>query len=79
MSSRCLNFGGALHLCFVVSERASEIPLLSYHGSFDNVLPYVISYYCSLADYAIDTSHYNIYELLLAWLVIMLAENLGVV
>ena len=30
MFSRCLNFGGALHLCFAVSERASEIPLLSY-------------------------------------------------
>ena len=29
--SRCLNFGGALHLCFAVSERASEIPLLSYY------------------------------------------------
>ena len=27
MFSRCLNFGGALHLCFAVSERASEIPL----------------------------------------------------
>ena len=26
MFSRCLNFGGALHLCFAVSERASEIP-----------------------------------------------------
>ena len=31
MFSRCLNFGGALHLCFAVSERASEIPLLSYY------------------------------------------------
>ena len=29
MFSRCLNFGGALHLCFAVSERASEIPC--YH------------------------------------------------
>ena len=31
MFSRCSDFGGALHLCFVVSERASEIPLLSYY------------------------------------------------
>ena len=31
MFSHCLNFGGALHLCFAVSERASEIPLLSYY------------------------------------------------
>ena len=29
--SRCLNFGGALHLCFAVLERAREIPLLSYY------------------------------------------------
>jgi len=29
MSSCCLNFRGALHLCFAVSERASEIPC--YH------------------------------------------------
>ena len=29
MFSRYLNFGGALHLCFAVSERASEIPC--YH------------------------------------------------
>jgi hypothetical protein len=31
MFSHCLNFGGALHLCFAVSERASKIPLLSYY------------------------------------------------
>ena len=31
MFSRCLNFGEALHLCFAVSDRASEIPLLSYY------------------------------------------------
>ena len=31
MFSHCLNFGGALHLCFAVSERASEIALLSYY------------------------------------------------
>ena len=29
MFSRCLKFEGALHLCFVVSERASEMPC--YH------------------------------------------------
>ena len=60
MFSRCLDFGGALHLCFVVSERASEIPLLSYYIMvvFDNVLQFEISYYCSLAD-VIDMSQYN--------------------
>ena len=31
MFSRYLNFGGALHLCFAVSQRASKIPLLSYY------------------------------------------------
>ena len=31
MFSRCLNFGGALHLYFAVLERASEIPFLLYH------------------------------------------------
>ena len=31
MFSHCLNFGGALHLCFAVSERASEITLLLYY------------------------------------------------
>ena len=31
MFNRYLNFGGALHLCFAVSKRASEIPLLSYY------------------------------------------------
>ena len=31
MFSHCLNFGGAMHLSFAVSERASEIPLLSYY------------------------------------------------
>ena len=31
MFIRCLNFVGALHLCIAVSERASEIPLLSYY------------------------------------------------
>ena len=58
MFSRCLDFGGALHLCFADSERASEIPLLSYYIMivFDNVLLFEISYYCSLADYVIDMS-----------------------
>ena len=31
MFSHCLNFRCALHLCFAVSETASEIPLLSYY------------------------------------------------
>ena len=80
MSSQSLISKGALHLCFAVSERASAIPLLSYyHGCFDNLLLFEIFYYCSLADYVIDMSHYNLLELLLAWLVIMLAGNLGAV
>ena len=55
MFSRCLNFGGALHLCFAVLQRASEIPLLSFYIMvvLTNVLLFEISYYCSLADYVI--------------------------
>ena len=57
MFSLYLNFGGALHLCFAVSERAGEIPLvILYHGCYDNVLLFEISYFCSLADYVIDMS-----------------------
>ena len=57
MFSRCLNFEGALHLCFAVSERASEIPLLScYIMVVLKVLSFEISYYCSLVDYVIDMS-----------------------
>ena len=51
--------------------------VILYHGCFDNVLLFEISYYCSLPDYVINMSHYNLYELLSAWLVTMLAENLG--
>ena len=41
------------------------------------MLPFELSYYFSLDDYVNDMSHYNLEELLSAWLVIMLAENLG--
>ena len=58
MFSRCLNFGGALHLCFVVSERASEIPFfISCYDCFEKVLSSEFYYYGSLADYAIDMSN----------------------
>ena len=30
--------------------------VILYHGCFDNVLPFEISYYCSLVDYVIDMS-----------------------
>ena len=57
MFSRYLNFGGALHLCFAVTEKASDIQLLSlYHDCFDKMLAFEIFYYCSLVDYAIDMS-----------------------
>ena len=58
MFSHWLNFGGALHLCFAVSERASEIPLfvILYPDRFDKVLALEISYYCSLVAYVIVMS-----------------------
>ena len=57
MSSHSLIFRGALHLCFAVSERASEIPFcISYHGCFEKVLSSEIYYYDLLVDYAIDMS-----------------------
>ena len=57
MSSQSLIIKGALHLCFVVSERASEIHLvISYYDCFDKVLSSEFYYYCSLVDYAIDMS-----------------------
>ena len=39
--------------------RDTTIAIL-YHGCFDNVLLFEISYYCLLADYVIDMSHYNL-------------------
>ena len=58
MSSQSLIFKGALHLCFAVSERASEIPLvISYYDCFEKVLPSEIYYYDLLVDYAIDVSN----------------------
>ena len=60
MSSQSLIFKGALHLCFAVSERASEIPsIISYYDCFEKVLSSEIYYYGSLVDYAIDMSKYE--------------------
>ena len=57
MSSQSLIFKGALHLCFAVSERASEIPFfISCYDYFEKVLSSEFCYYGSLADYAIDMS-----------------------
>ena len=65
MSSQSLIFEGALHLCFAVSERASEIPscYISYYDCFEKVLSSEIYYYCSLVDYAIDMSKLETYAL----------------
>ena len=58
MSSQSLIFKGALHLCFAVSERASEIPsCYKYYDCFEKVLSSEIYYYDLLVDYAIDTSN----------------------
>ena len=59
MSSQSLIFKGALHLCFAVSERASEIPSISYYDCFEKVLSSEIYYYDLLVDYAIDMSNYE--------------------
>ena len=65
--------------CGLRKGKRDTIIVILYHGCFDNVLLFDISYYCSLADYVIDMNHYNLQELLSTWLVIMLAENLGAV
>ena len=60
MFSQSLIFKGALHLCFAVSERASEIPFfISYYDCFEKVLSSEFYYYGSLADYAIDMSKHD--------------------
>ena len=65
MFSQSLIFKGALHLCFAVSERASEIPFCySCYDYFEKVLSSEFYYYGSLADYAIDMSNYETYVLL---------------
>ena len=58
MFSQPLVFEGALHLCFAVSERASEIPYVHVVLMFVliEVLTFEAYYYCSLVDYAIDMS-----------------------
>ena len=55
MSSQFLIFKVALHLCFAVSERASEIPFC--YDCFEKVLSSEFYYYGSLDDYAIDMSN----------------------
>ena len=69
MSSQSLIFTGALHLCFVVSERASEIPFCYIMYYFEKVLSSEFYNYGSLADYVIDMSNCETYVLLLVWLV----------
>ena len=78
MSSQSLIFEGALHLCFAVSERSSEIPsCYTYYDCFEKVLSFEIYYYGLLVDYAIDMSNYETLELLQMWLVMIYAENLN--
>ena len=58
MFSQSLIFKGALHLCFAVLERASEIPFfISCYDCFEKVLSSEFYYYGSLAHYAIDMSN----------------------
>ena len=65
MFSQSLIFKGALHLCFAVSERASEIPFcISCYNYFEKVLSSEFYYYGSLANYVIDMSKFEIYALL---------------
>ena len=65
MFSQSLIFKGALHLCFAVSERASEIPfVISCYDYFEKVLSSEFYYYGSIADYAIDMSNCETYVLL---------------
>ena len=58
MFSQSLIFKGALHLCFAVSKKASEIHfVISCYDCFEKVLSSEFYYYGSLADYAIDMSN----------------------
>ena len=47
--------------------------VILYHGCFDNVQLFEISYYCSLADYVIDMSSYNFLEVIVS----MVSYNVG--
>ena len=53
--------------------------VISYYDCFDKVLSSEFYYYGSLVDYAIDMGNHETWELLQIWLVIILAQNLGVV
>ena len=79
MFSQSLIFKGALHLCFAVSERASEIPFcyIICYDYFEKVLSSEFYYYDSLADYAIDMSNCETYVLLWVWLVHNICWNLN--
>ena len=61
MSNQSLIFKGALHLCFAISERASEIAryhfVISCYDYFEKVLSSKFYYYGSLDDYAIDMTN----------------------
>ena len=50
----------AFMFCSLIKGQRDTTIVILYHGCFDNVLPFEISYYCSLADYVIDMSHYNL-------------------
>ena len=78
MSSQSLIFKGALHLCFAVSGRASEIPscYIILWLFWESVV--IWDLLLSLVDYVIDMSKHETWELLQMWLVIIFAENLNV-
>ena len=46
--------------CGIRKGWQDTIIVILYHGCFENVLLFEISYYCSLADYVIDMNHYNL-------------------
>ena len=51
--------------------------VISCYDCFEKVLSSEFYYYGSLADYAIDMSNYETWELLQMWLVMIYAENLN--
>ena len=62
MFSQSLIFKGALHLCFAVSDRASENhSVISCYDYFEKVLSSEFYYYGLLADYVIDMSNCETY------------------
>ena len=77
MSSQSLIFKGALHLCFAVSERASEIPscyIILWLFWESVVIRDLLLWLAS--DYAIDMSKLETWALLWIWLVYNLCWKL---